>query len=89
MHRGFLRQSCREALPGNATESGRGKEHDVPITDNNTPPESPAARYRRRAEELRAMATGAQSVSVKDEFLALAQQYEKLADESRIMDRWR
>lgn len=66
-----------------------GKEHDVPITDNNTPPESPAARYRRRAEELRAMATGAQSVSVKDEFLALAQQYEKLADESRIMDRWR
>jgi hypothetical protein len=84
-----LRQSRREALPGDATESGRRKEHDVPITDNNTPPESPAARYRRRAEELRAMATGAQSVSVKDEFLALAQQYEKLADESRIMDRWR
>ena len=45
------------------------------------PPETKVQRYRRRGEELRAMARSATDRGVQNELLVLAQQYDKLADD--------
>lgn len=52
-------------------------------------PETATQRYRRRAEELRAMATAATSADVKTELMAIARQYETLADDMGSVERWR
>lgn len=53
------------------------------------PPETNAERYLRRAADLRAMAAHASSENVQRELLVVAQQYEKLADDVRRLDRRR
>lgn len=53
------------------------------------PPETNAERYLRRAANLREMAKKASSENVGRELLVVAQQYEKLADDVRRLDRRR
>jgi len=50
-------------------------------------PDSSADRYRRRAEDLRAMAKASKNADTQREFLVLAQQYEKLADDVKRYER--
>ena len=54
-----------------------------------SPPETNAERYLRRAEALRAMAKQAKLEEVKRELLVVAQQYEKLAADVHRFDRKR
>ena len=52
-------------------------------------PDSSSLRYRRRAEELRGMATEAPNATVQNELLMIAQKYEKLAKElGALIERW-
>ena len=53
------------------------------------PPETNAERYLKRARALREMAGNASSAEVQRELIVVAQQYEKLADDVRRMDRER
>ncbi len=53
------------------------------------PPETNAERYLRRAAALREMAGKASSDNIQRELLVVAQQYEKLAEDVRRMERKR
>jgi hypothetical protein len=55
--------------------------------DQNSPPDTTAERYLKRAADLRAMARQAQIEEVQRELLVVAQQYEKLASDVRRFDR--
>ena len=52
-----------------------------------SPPETNAERYLRRARALREMARSATSEEVQRELVVVAQQYERLADDVRRVDR--
>lgn len=53
------------------------------------PPETNAERYLKRARALREMASKASSEEVQRELIVVAQQYEKLAEDVRRLDRHR
>lgn len=50
-------------------------------------PDSSVDRYRRRAQDLRAIAKASKNAETQRELLVLAQQYEKLADDVRRHER--
>ena len=54
-----------------------------------SPPETNAERYLRRARALREMARNASSEEVQRELVVVAQQYEKLAEDVRRLERKR